>query len=374
MSLSFTSLVRLIGMLAIATTILAVGVSRLESPKATQREMSVPNLMNINEYFLGFKDRKTRWLDTESGAISVVLLEGDDLFEGASCSPWTDENGGRQIVGRWTSRTAQGAGSMSCDFGLARYSFPGGKLLDQVSTDVVPVGPPCWYPGTHARILFEAGDGRLYRYAFESEPGLRGGQGHALGLGDSRPTPLSWLCEKPGQADVFMSDLSWPRDSRLEGRLVVSMRVQIEGADGKLNYTRNRLWWIRLDRTGTEIVEAGPLTLHEEEVGDAGEYEERGGSISTLPDGRLVLAYLRKDVIKKEGWELRVIPIRFDEDGHTPGALPADARILASSCQSFHPSFSLDGRWISVLVGRGPELSRVARVPIDESLLASARP
>ena len=121
-------------------------------------------------------DRTPRWLDAETGTVTTFPIEEGDVLEAASCSPWVDEKGRHQVIGRWSSRTKDGPMSMSTDFGLARYMFPSGQLLDHVSTDIVPVGAPSWFPGTRANILFAAGDGNLYKYAFETEAGVRSGE------------------------------------------------------------------------------------------------------------------------------------------------------------------------------------------------------
>src|SRR3954468_14182751 len=166
MSFSFSSLIRLLVLLALGATMMAVGISRLDPPKPAWRVRRPAQYSNINEYFLDVRDRTPRWLDVQTGQVKAQALSDGDVLEVASCAPWVDERGRTQVVGRWSSRTKDGPMSMSQDFGLARYTFPGGEMLDHASPEIVRVGPPCWFPGTRARILFVAGDGMLYHYAF----------------------------------------------------------------------------------------------------------------------------------------------------------------------------------------------------------------
>ncbi len=138
--------------------------------------------------------------------------------------------------------------SISTDFGLARYSFPDGQVLDHVSTEIVPVGPPCWFPGDRARILFAGGDGELYHFAFEADS-LAKELDPEAGR-DERPIPLAWRCAKPGLGKVFLSDLTWPEDPRLMGYVVVSLREQAPESEALRSFTGTALWWLKLDLRG----------------------------------------------------------------------------------------------------------------------------
>ena len=140
MSFSFSSLIRLIVLLALTATMLAVGLARLDPVRPERRTRCMTRFSNINEYFLDVADRIPRWLDSEDGKIGSHPPEDGDVLEAASCAPWVDEKGHGQVAGRWSSRTRNGSMSVSSDFGLARYTFPGSEMLDHVSTEIVPVG------------------------------------------------------------------------------------------------------------------------------------------------------------------------------------------------------------------------------------------
>jgi hypothetical protein len=367
MSFSFSSLIRLLVLMAVGSTMLAVGLSRLDPPRPGMRVRRMVRHSNINEYFLDVTDRTPRWLDTETGQMASYPLEDSDVLEAASCSPWVDEKNQYQAVGRWTTRVKDGPMSMSKDFGLARYAFPSGVMLDHVSTEIVPVGPPCWYPGIRARILFAAGDGMLYHFAFEPEPWLKGADPEAKG--DLKPKPLIWRCPKPGNGDIYISDAAWPDDSRLGGRLVVALREQQVLPNGRRVFTRTRLWWVKLNVGGTEIVEVGRLLISDGEGADF-DHDQRAPTVGSLADGTLTVAYLRQR-IGETGWEVRIAPIEFEEDHQDPRAFEARSLLLCPRGQPAPPTFSSDGRWLNVITGLENSENRVARLSLDRLFTSS---
>jgi len=372
MSFSFSGFVRLFVLLAIGTTMLAVGVARLDTPKPVWRTLRPVNHVNVNEYFLPGQDRIPHWLDVETGGISAYPLADGNVLEAATSSPWVDQRGRRQVAGRWSSRITDGPMSVIGEFGLARYSFPDGEILDQVPTEVVPVAPPCWFPGIRARILFTAGDGRLYRFAFEPEARPRDPVGPEF-QGDSKPRPLFWRCGQPGLGDVFLGDLSWPEEPRLGGCVLATMRLQERGVDGSLCFSRTQLWWLKLNHAGTEIVEVGRLLIPDSLGDRSHEDDARSPTIAAGPDGRLLVAYLGQ-AEGDLGWKLHLAPIRSEGEGHAPVARESESRVLAERCQPAHPAFSADGRWLNVFVGLAHTAARFTRIAVAEGLRADSRP
>ena len=361
MSFSFSSLIRLIVVMALGTTMLAVGLSKLDPPKPGWRTLHASTYSNINEYFLNVMDRTPRWLDAETGRVGEYPLEDGDVLEAAGCSPWVDEKGDRQVVGRWSSRTKDGPMSMSTDFGLGRYTFPGGRLLDHVSTEIIPVGPPAWFPGTRARVLFAAGDGNLYHFAFEPEPWMK--EADPLAKGDLKPKLVTWKCPKPGIGNIFLSDLTWPEDPRMGGCVVVSLREQSEASRGSRTFTRARLWWLKLNHAGTEVVEAGRLLAPQSDESLDGPCDERSPTIGVVAGGKLVVAYMyQRD--KARGWELRLTPVEFEGDHQVPRADESKGVLVVDGCMPSHPTFSTDGRWLNAIVDAGSATGRSARLSI----------
>jgi len=368
MSFSFSSLIRLLVLLAVGTTILAVGLSRLDPPGPGWRTQRPARFSNINEYFLDVADRTPHWLDSDTGQVAAYPLADGDVLEAASCTPWVDEKGRYQVVGRWSSRTKGGPLSMSKDFGIARYSFPSGEMLDQISTETVPLGPPCWFPGTRARVLFTAGDGMLYHYAFEPEPWRKGIDPEAKR--DPKPKPLAWRCPKPGHGDVFIGDIAWPEDPRMGGCVVASLREQQLAPDGSRMFSRTKLFWLKLNIEGTEIVDIGRLLIADDVEKTEADSDHRSPTVGALADGSLAVAYLRQGV-GEAGWQVRVAPIEFEADHQIPKALESRSLLLSSRCQPAHAIFSSDGRWLNAIAGPEIKNCRVVRLSLVGLFAAS---
>src|SRR5262249_599200 len=157
--------------------------------------------------------------------------------------------GRSQIVGKWAGWTRNGA---LVGAGLARLSYPDGEFLDRVNLDVNPRGTPCWGPGTAARVIFAAHDGRLYRFAFDQR---RGAEAAVTGR-DRAPVALVRRAGGPAREGVFLLDPSWPADPRLERHLLVSLRL-VQRAENDPSPELQELWWLRLDPSETAIEEAG---------------------------------------------------------------------------------------------------------------------
>ena len=361
---SLSSLFRLIVFLAATLTIAAVGVSRLDPPPPANRLPRPITTVNINDYLLRVADRQPRWLDSETGEVKVTPIVPDDVLEVASCSPWVDNDGERQMVGRWSSRVARGTQTINNAFGLARYSFPSCQVLDRVASDVVPVSPPCWFPGTAARILFAAGDGLLYHYAFEAER-QAGDVGAASG--DTAPIPLTWACPRPGGGEVHVCDVSWPEDPRLGGRLLASMRTTVVGPGTTRSYSRSRLYWLQLDLAGTRIVEVGPLLDHDADRSAGSDCDERSPTVAVLPDGSLGLAFTQL-AEGGETWAACLGALRVDGAGRPIPAGSSTARVVAPRSHAAPLAFSADGRYLNVLVGNRDQTESVARIATTGSL------
>ncbi len=375
MSFSFTAMIRLMGLLAVGSTLLAIGVSRLDPPQPIRRFHRPVTNHNINDYFLQTEDRKSHWIDSTTGGMTDLPVVGDDVFEAASCSPWVDDSGRRQAVGRWANRTFLGPLTISHAFGLARYSFPDGRMLNQIATDVVPTGPPCWFPGTQARVVFAAGDGRLYRFGFEPAvpTGATSESGQAV---DPQPSALDWGCPKPGGGEVFIGDLAWPDAPQLGGRLVAALWITDHDMAGKVQFSRTQLWWLKLNHSATEIIAAGPLVNHDVSGPLAKQFDERSPTVSALPDGSLALAYTRH-AAGKPGWSAHLAPLTITADHDLVPTLESRTRVAAAHCRSAPVAFSTDGRWLNVLVGETNSAESSQRVrtlpPATPTTVASAQ-
>lgn len=362
MSFSFTSLVRLMALLVVGSTALAVGVSRVD-PRATQpRTRQATSVANLNEYYVRASHQNPQWFDANSGRIEAVRVPAGDVVEASSLAPWVDGRGEGQFVGRWSVRSRPGPMSMCSDFGLARYAYPSGRLIDHISSDVMPVVPPAWYPGTRARILFAAGNGRLYHFAFEGpDPGPGGAERSGP---DARPTPVVWGCDSPGVGDPYITDVLWGDDPRLGGCALVTLRARVTQADGQLGFDRSQIWWLRFNDSGTTVSEVGPLF-----AGDGAGRNERSPSLATLPDGRLVGSFLTQPEGSRS-WRLNVGEVRTNPATRAPEFSPATIRQFAEPVQPSVNLFSADGRHLAAVVGTTTDQAGPARLSTEAFLFA----
>ncbi len=372
MTFSFGSMLRLAILLAVGCTILAVGVSRLDPPKVVKRYPRPVVHYNINDFFLRVQDRDPRWIDAETGGMTVSSVVANDVLEAASCSPWVDETGHHQAVGRWSNRTLQGPNTISHEFGLARFSFPDGRILNQISSEMYPVSPPCWFPGTKARVLFAAGDGKLYRYAFESENPTTA-PGESTEPVDPAPVPLIWNAPKPDGGNTVVCEVAWPEDARMGGRLVVSMRVHEQDADGTRRFSKTQLWWLKLNHSGTQIIEAGPLVNHDVAGSRASQFDERSPIVAGLPDGSLGLAYT-KQVEGSPDWSVCLAQLTTDADHHLVPSLESKTQVMTTRSHPAPLAFSSDGKWLNALVGDTESDETVVRFPTVDGTIDQASP
>ena len=336
----------MVGLMGLSAVAIAVG--RRDDRPAAPRAPAAVRYAVVDAHLLG-RDCGPPWLlDAERGRLVRLGLPGAGALSHASCSPWRDDWGNWQLVGRSHECAGRGTDRVACGFGLARWTFPGGRVLDRVDAEVVPVGPPAWLPGTAAGVVFAAGDGRLYRFAFE---GMHGPDGTA-GEPDSEPRPLAWRVAPPGRGPILLADPSRPTDPRLGDRLLVALSTTESGGEAPVW----EVWWLRLDAEATAIVAAGRLTRPDTE-----RRHERCPVLAAGPEGGLVLAYLAQRP-GACGAELRLAPVRVEPATGVPAVGPGEAVTSVDDVVPTPPAFSADGRWVSCVVrppGAAPAVRRL---------------
>jgi hypothetical protein len=325
----------------------------------------------VNGFLLGLGIWGMERLDPETGRIEPVLLPEGEALECARGSPWRDSRGRWQVAGRGWTRSGPRRNSIPGRHCLALYEFPGGAVLDRIDAEHLPVptGPPCWEPGTSARILFAAGDGALYWHDFEnSDPSGAGYRG-----GISRPQPLTWACRQPGLGPAFLAEPQWPSEPRFGRRLLVALRVH-ERVGGLLRNSPWQLWWLRLDRARMAIVAAGPLLHPDPTVPAADLWGDHFPTLLSGPGGELALAYLTYRPGVHLG-ELRIAPLRIDPATGEPSAVEGGP-VLASDCVGTALAPSADGRWLGCVVrpeGSGPKVLRLDLAEVHRGATKSSR-
>jgi hypothetical protein len=269
-----------------------------------------------------------------------LTLPEEGGLEQVSGSPWQAEGGTSQVVGVWKKRLPGATGGLS-GMSLVRLSQPDGRILDRVDPDVYPSGPPCWSPGSSARVLFTGTDGRLFTWAFEGPFDRETG-------GGQHPRPVVWLTGSPRDESARLGDLCVLTDLVLGRRVFVTLRFAGQANGGK--FEPSRLWWLELDSGASAIVRAGRLRP---EGGDRPNLSERLPRVARTTDGRLILAYLLEEP-GRTTWQLRVAPIAIDEETGDPTVETADEKTLAEACLPIAPVFSADARSVTGMLRADP--------------------
>jgi hypothetical protein len=360
MRITMTSLIRLAVVTALTASCAAVGISRLAPPERPWRMPCPVEYAAFNEFFLNDGTQGLRWVSRNGeGTIRLPFL-ADENLDYAACSPWRDDQGRSQVAGRWSRGIRAGAGEL----GIARLSFPDGEVLDHIVTNAIPLGAPCWYPGTTARILFASGDGQLYDYAFES-PGTTQVDASAPSIygADAAPRLIANHCPALADRDLFVSDPHWPTDSRFSRTIFVSLRSIETGVPHPV-FNTCEIWWLRLSDNGRAIEDGGRLLDVPDDTAE-GEAEERCPTLGRTPEGKLSLAYLRKT--DSQPWELRAVAITFDGKTRRPVASPGRGVKLMVDCQPCQPTFTTDGRHILVVGSGSGTRGELRRVEVDLS-------
>jgi hypothetical protein len=361
---------RPVALAALVLTALAIALGRGQALPEVEgdRRPEAPRYHFIRAYAFRRPEDRPRLLDAVNGCLMPGPVLRDGSIADAACSPWRDDRGRSQMVGPWKRGRGQGDRREVQVVGLARFTVPDGELLDRVPLDIPTASRPCWLPGPAARVLFAAGDGRLYRLDFDDGPGGR----PARAAGERRPRPLAWRAEAPAPHGLFLAEPTWPADPRLGGRIVAS--AIIPGRPGVRTADEGQhLWWLRLDPGATAIEAAVRLTVPASAGAARVPDDERLPALGTAPDGTLVLAYLARPAGEPR-WQLRLAPVAIDPAGD-PGVDPASAQMVARQCAASPPVFSPDGRWVYAVLDRGegaPAL--VVRHEVAEALAGRSGP
>ncbi|SIO60951.1 hypothetical protein SAMN05444166_6585 [Singulisphaera sp. GP187] len=361
MIFSLNGLLRGFIYLTIVSSITAIGISRLAPQESHFRILKPSMIVPVNGYHFRSYDRIPRVLDPMTGLLSDVTLEGVDSFDSATCSPWENDRGQSYVVGRWLGRSKADDGiCQGC--GLGRFKFPGGKTLERVKLDVMPVSRPCFFPDDPSRVIFAAGDGQLYRYQFEKESDTSESPGEG-----TRLSPLVWKVATAGEMPVSINDPIWPTDPRLKSRLIASLTFIVKDTNGK-SRMRTRLGWLQLNPAGTEIVRAGRLIGQPDTM-------TPGAGTTPRPDeslpavysagsgGGLTLAYMTHEE-HENGWGLHVAPLEIEFETGIPIVDELRCQTVADKQSHAIPIFSADGRTLFSVLNTDPKPETLVRIPV----------
>jgi hypothetical protein len=354
-------LTRLIAWVALGASMLALGLGRVHPEAPTARMPAVrgpgpPRPVYIRQSERSEEADSTLWIDPRTGRTTRVAEPAGGRLINASLSPWQEGRGGAQLVGHWTAWGREGRMGAPDGFFLVRIAQPGGTTLDRIPLNGALVGPPCWFPGDAARVLFAMPDGHLYVHSFEGRRGRDPDAGAA-----TRPRRLTWQVPRPWGERGCPSGLSWPTDARLGGRVLASAYPRSGGPDGG-RHDEPQLWWLRLDASGTAVAEVGCLGPPRPGDGPDGGGVERSPVVAATAGGDLALAYLYRPRGRRD-WQLRLAPVQIDARTGAPVARTDAGRVVAEGCYPTEPVFSPDGRWVFGVVSDAGRL-RVRRLAV----------
>jgi hypothetical protein len=300
------------------------------------RQPAPPRYAWLSVKVLAGDSERPRLLDLETGAVTTLAFPGAERLDLLGCSPWRDGAGRFHLAGGWHELAGLRGSGLDPQCGLARCTFPAGQLLNRVWLAIVPVKPPCWSPDRSDRVVFVAGDGRLYVYDFPEGRECRGPD-------PAPPRPLRWAIEPPGEGTVMVQELCWPVTPALGGRLLVSMHWDPARGEKRL---RTHLWWLELSRDGESIVGAERAIVAEGGGATRAQIDEWKPGVGVGCDGAPLLAFLAREEGQVD-WELWVMPIAPAAAGRGPRVQVALGRRLAEGCApAMAPAFSADARWV----------------------------
>ena len=352
-----------------AICVVAVLMGQMVGSSVRGRRAEPVRLVNFPVAGRPLLGRDVAFVNVDTGVQAQMDIPPGDWLDLASVSPWIDGSGQGQVAGRWASRSGPANNQVISDLGLARFAFPHGRPLNRISTEITPTGPLCWVPAMRAEVLFAAGDGNLYRFAFEESHQADASSGGC----DSRPQAVVWKTTPPGggEGHVTLSDPIWPTDRRFGNRIIVSMTIRGPNENPQ-HPSGARLWWLELDEEGSTILDAGPLTHH----ADGDTRRERRPAVVRAESGEMRVAYLSRPT-PGDPWSIVVNTIAFapgDDDKILPIAEADSAVTLMDTSEFTSLAFSLDGHWLYHSSGKANGLVHRVAVPSkSQPLPASGR-
>jgi hypothetical protein len=232
-------------------------------------------------------------IDRVDGRTRTIAPPEGELWHLVAPSPWQDEEGVVEAVGRFTRPRLRGRNSSDSTYGLVRFRLPDAEVIERIDLDVLPTSRPAWSPVDDGHVLIGAGDGRLYSYRFaprDEAAGLIATPERQATVGADL-VAVEWECPTPGSAEPYLSDPVWPTIPEMQNLVVVSLSTTTAGPGGEPRFGTTSPWWLELSFDGERIVAAGPLIDPSDDPDAAVDVLRRFPSVERR-DGRLQLAYL----------------------------------------------------------------------------------
>ncbi|GAC1465576.1 MAG: hypothetical protein NVSMB9_05310 [Isosphaeraceae bacterium] len=337
MRMILTFLLRSIVMLGLGLSLFAIGLSYANGRNFVNPSLSPPRYYGVNGSAFEPKSDDNYLFDTVTGRLNRLDDGEGKTVEYASCSPWAVETGVIEVMGRVRKNVHGATVRKREEVNLSRFEFSDGPWSDEEERPVIS-SYINWVVDDPTRIHFVAGDGRLY---VQDLP--RGDD--SVSAEDLRsPRAVTWQCSAPGQYLPLIADIVSPALPALSGRVFVSIRRR-ELQGGKITYGAHEIWWLKLDREGRSILAAGRLSQASSSEKAGVPDDERLPNLVPTPDGRVVLAYLKR-IGRAPNLCLMVARIDIDPITGDPSIEHSGAVQLTENCATTKPLFSLDGRWV----------------------------
>ena len=220
--MNLMTLVRLLVLLVVGWTVVALGAGVLGvgTNDHAAPTFYVPNPSLVDAVTLGRLDRPSstqhRLIDRTTGQVEPLQLPAEKTWSLLSVSPWRDQHGLPEAVGRWVSRVD----GQDAFCGLGLLKLPSGTLTNCLTLEILPTGKPCWIPGHAGEILFPAGDGQLYRCNIAGDVSSeRKSAVHGSARGDRGnvvvPRAVTWDNQPPELGNVYLCDPVWSAEPAL---------------------------------------------------------------------------------------------------------------------------------------------------------------
>jgi hypothetical protein len=358
--MNLMSLLRLIGLVAIGWTVLAVGAGMfgLAGPRRYSTEYFIPSPALHEVVQLDRAPRPNHegpaLFDQATGRIEPLPLPTAYQWELLSVSPWRSRDGRLEAVGRWVNwSSSEGPEEL---YGLGLFRVPDATLVRRVTLDVLPTSRPCWAPDRKGELLFTAGDGQLYRCKIAGDQ--NGSDGTEVHTDGDAPTPartehVTWRCAQPGSGPAFLTDPVWPSDPSVKHLVFVAL-----SARGQLGhrtaYEPPKLWWLRMSERGDSIVAAGRLTRPEAPDGTTDPTAERSPYVAVGAGGQINLCYIARNRGAR-GWKVHSAPLEIDHETREPHlqVTTAPARSLSDELAVVALAGSADGESVFAFTQNG---------------------
>lgn len=334
MRMTLTALVRSIAFLALGSSILAIGVSRA-TPRTARRLHPAPQrFYGINGSVFDPPQSGNFLLDAATGELKGGEFTRAVALDFASSAPWSDETGDTWMLGRLAHWSGESESKQFEGAGLYGVTLSSGRTSGELGVGPIVSGRACWLPGRADRVVFPAGDGKLYVQDFNLE-----GDGP-----ESAPRQISWACATPGVGGVTLADPVCSGLPELGGRIFVTLSFETV-VHGVHRLTPGDIWWLSLDSEGRSIVAAGPLLEHVEGARALAAPQRRLPNLSQTVDGEFVMANLERPGDGKP-WRLALTPVDFEPSTGAPVARSSERQTFDDECAVTSPAFSPDGRYV----------------------------